>query len=76
MAKKNILGLPRRWLDGQQIVKERFARVNFCFLQPPQGSEDALRTADNTPTTHRDHARVHGRKWRKDRRLRVASTAT
>lgn len=36
-------------LDGGSMVKERLAGVQSDFLQPPQSSEYALRTADNTP---------------------------
>jgi hypothetical protein len=46
--KNTFPGTPQRRLDGQQIVKERLAGVKSGFLRLPQGSGDALRTADNT----------------------------
>jgi hypothetical protein len=44
-----VFGLLRRRPDGRRVVQERFSGVKSGFLQPPKGSRDALRTADNTP---------------------------
>lgn len=35
--------------NDHQVVKERSIGVKAGLFQPPQGSGDALRTADNTP---------------------------